>query len=260
MCICISENRQFHRKLAHNTLFWGFSTHISPFEAIDVSMANKYPRSYTSPRKIGYFYWSAVILDQLKIIYESMEGLIMKSCYFIDVFKIRNIWSWVGLGIALCNIPVRAEDPLLGEIKVIKCVGCEEGKVTLVIHDPIDVRDFDVTIMNLDYEKIVTPLPGKRVYDRGDGCFYWNETPKVTKKAAMKSPTIQEGNASIKKAGLANGKKGVSVAKAVDLADDSVAVANSIVTDSPISIPTELKQSKCIPYGRVALPKVGRQD
>jgi hypothetical protein len=94
---------------------------------------------------------------------------------------------------ALLTAPARAEDPLLGQIKVIKCVGCDPGAVNLVVHDPIDVRDFEVQIKESDYQKIVTPLAGKTVYEK-EGCFYWLDAPKSAKplkdkpKAADKKP------------------------------------------------------------------------
>ena len=84
-------------------------------------------------------------------------------------------------------LSAHAEDPLLGIIKAIKCVGCDAGKVILIVHDPIDVRDFEVSIPDGDYFKIVTPLPGKKVYDRGDGCFYWDEAPKAPRKDTSKA-------------------------------------------------------------------------
>jgi hypothetical protein len=99
--------------------------------------------------------------------------------------------SRLGLGLfcaalAACLLPARAEDPLLGRIKVIHCVGCTPGTVDLVIHDPIDVRDFQVRINESDYQKIITPLAGKTVYEK-DGCFYWFDAPKGTKKAGADS-------------------------------------------------------------------------
>lgn len=90
--------------------------------------------------------------------------------------------SPVAYGLLACLLgafsPARAEeDPLLGRIKVIQCVGCTPGSVDLIVHDPIDVRDFQVRIKESDYQKIIVPLAGKTVYDKG-GCFYWMERPK----------------------------------------------------------------------------------
>lgn len=104
-------------------------------------------------------------------------------------FKFNTLWTSLlfTFSIALLTQNVKAEDPLLGIIKAIKCVGCDSGKVTLVIHDPIDVRDFEVSIPDADYFKIVTPLPGKRVFDHGDGCFYWDVTSKAAKKDTNKA-------------------------------------------------------------------------
>jgi hypothetical protein len=72
----------------------------------------------------------------------------------------------------------RAEDPFLGIIKEIKCVGCKPGWVTLVINDPIESMDFELYLKDVDYNKIITPLPGKRIHDRDGQCFYWMEKPK----------------------------------------------------------------------------------
>lgn len=83
---------------------------------------------------------------------------------------------------ALLSLPFAAraeEDPLLGVIKGIQCVGCTAGSVDLILHDPIDVRDFQVRINESDYQKIITPLPGKTVYDK-NGCLYWFEVPKAS--------------------------------------------------------------------------------
>jgi hypothetical protein len=77
---------------------------------------------------------------------------------------------------------VRAEDPFLGQIKEIKCVNCKPGWVTLVVHDPIDTRDFELYLKDTDYNKIITPLPGKRIHDRNGECFYWMERPKAKAK------------------------------------------------------------------------------
>jgi len=165
------------------------------------------------------------------------------------------LFASVGFGIVLASHSAHAEDPLLGEIRVIKCVGCEPGKVTLVIHDPIDVRDFDVTIQDADYSKIVTPLPGKRVFDRGDGCFYWDETPKAPKKDMSKATGKEAaGKEPLKKTALKPGKK--DKVAAPDTAD----VAKENGTEAANAPEAEIKPSRCIPYVKVALPKVGKQD
>ncbi|HLP41155.1 MAG TPA: hypothetical protein VK465_06580 [Fibrobacteria bacterium] len=75
--------------------------------------------------------------------------------------------------------PARAEDPFLGQIRAIKCVGCKPGWVTLVVHDPIELRDYELYLKDTDYNKIITPLPGKRIHERPDQCFYWMEKPKA---------------------------------------------------------------------------------
>lgn len=105
------------------------------------------------------------------------------------IFKLStmSVLFLLTISLTLFAPKIHAEDPLLGIIKAIKCVGCDSGKVTLVIHDPIDVREFEVSIPEADYFKIVTPLPGKRIFDHGDGCFYWDETPKMVKKDTNKA-------------------------------------------------------------------------
>jgi hypothetical protein len=72
----------------------------------------------------------------------------------------------------------RAEDPFLGIIKEIKCVGCKPGWVTLVVNDPIESMDFELYLKDVDYNKIITPLPGKKIHDKDGQCFYWMEKPK----------------------------------------------------------------------------------
>jgi hypothetical protein len=179
----------------------------------------------------------------------------MKKVSVDQKLLMGNMLGWISIGLALAINPVRAEDPLLGEIKVIKCVGCEEGRVTLVIHDPIDVRDFDVTIPVADYGKIITPLPGKRVFDRGDGCFYWNDVPKLVKKDTAKTPALEPVKETGKKAHLAKtNKKGKTETKPIDEEAKRVEPASS----EPVV--AEGVPSKCIPYLKVALPKVGKQD
>jgi hypothetical protein len=128
------------------------------------------------------------------------------------------------------------EDPLLGQIKALQCVGCTPGSVDLVIHDPIDVRDFQVRINMDDYQKIITPLPGKTVYDK-NGCFYWFEAPKATEK----------DTGSI-------GKKGAGKATKVPAKKAPVADTAQSGSDSPAPPPSPEIQgtpSRCIPYTRV---------
>ncbi len=141
-----------------------------------------------------------------------------------------------GFALALACGAARAEDPLLGIIKAIKCVGCQPGTVTLVVHDPIDVRDFEVQIQDADYSKIVTPLPGKRVFDRA-GCFYWYDISKVEKKPA---DSIQKP--------VKNSKKNISQKSAPTIAPaDSSGKAETNDT----GIPENAKESRCLPFTRV---------
>ncbi len=169
-----------------------------------------------------------------------------------------KILGWLTVGLSLATLPARAEDPLLGEIKAIKCVGCTAGKVTLILHDPIDIVDFEVTILDADYEKIITPLPGKRVYDRGDGCFYWNEVPKLTKVAKKDSakiaPLVPVKEPSKKTELVKNGKKVKPGAK------DSVMSASSTQPMAAVAPVPEPTPSKCLPYERVPQAKLGKGD
>jgi hypothetical protein len=104
----------------------------------------------------------------------------------------------LGMGMALAwaaAMPARAADPLLGVIKAIQCKNCDPGFITLVIHDPIDLVDFEVLIPDTAYNKILTPLPGKSVLDQGGACFYWLQKPKVDTTVAgpTKPPEDPEG-------------------------------------------------------------------
>jgi hypothetical protein len=144
------------------------------------------------------------------------------------------------------SVPIRAEDPLLGNIKLIKCVGCDPGAVNLVLHDPIDVVDFEVQIKESDYQKIITPLAGKTVYDK-DGCFYWMDLPKETKPAA-KEPAKDAAGKDAAKPGLKKtGKK--------DAVTDSSKPADGLLeTSAPPATPEiEGKPSRCIPFTRIVV-------
>jgi hypothetical protein len=158
-------------------------------------------------------------------------------------------------GLALAFVPARAEDPLLGRIKMIQCVGCTPGSVDLIIHDPIDVRDFQVRINESDYQKIITPLAGKTVFDK-EGCFYWMDAPKAAPK-----PATAPADASKDKDGK-DGKGGKDAAKAAKKgakadaqaeAKKDTAAAEGLV-DAIAPPPTPEIQgtpSRCIPYTRV---------
>ncbi len=152
------------------------------------------------------------------------------------------------LALAFQARPARAEDPLLGQIKVIKCVGCDPGAVNLVVHDPIDVRDFEVQIKEADYQKIVTPLAGKTVYDK-EGCFYWMDLPKGSKPR-----TVKEGAKDTEKAKDSEKKSAKkAVKKDTSAGSDSAQSGGGMVeTSAPAAGPEpEGVPSRCIPYVRI---------
>lgn len=98
--------------------------------------------------------------------------------------SLRNRLPGILIGTALLALgTAQAEDPFLGQIKEIKCVNCTPGWVTLVVHDPIEMRDFELYLKDTDYNRIITPLPGKRIHDRNGECFYWMERPRPPKQA-----------------------------------------------------------------------------
>lgn len=135
--------------------------------------------------------------------------------------------------------PSRAEeDPLLGRIKVIQCVGCTPGSVDLIINDPIDVRDFQVRINESDYQKIITPLPGKTVYDK-NGCFYWFEAPKAP-AGAKAEPAKDKGAGKAAKTAVRKAPRGD--------ASDSAAAESATPPPSPEIQGTP---SRCVPFTRV---------
>lgn len=141
---------------------------------------------------------------------------------------------------ALLSLAVSAraeEDPLLGTIKGIQCVGCTAGSVDLIIHDPIDVRDFQVRIAESDYQKIITPLPGKTVYDK-NGCLYWFDAPK----GAIP--------------GKADAAKAKGAGKPVKDVPKPAPSADSVGADSGSPVPPPAPEiqgtpSRCLPYTRV---------
>ena len=116
----------------------------------------------------------------------------------------------------LLSIPCLAEDPYLGRIKAIKCMGCEPGWVQIVVHDPLDMRDFEIKVKVTDYNKVVSPLPGKQA------------PPPATKPAdSLAQSTIPGGNPG---------------------SDDSIFIPPPALADSggPPPVP-----SRCLPYVRV---------
>ncbi|MEO6094236.1 MAG: hypothetical protein ABIW76_00695 [Fibrobacteria bacterium] len=138
----------------------------------------------------------------------------------------------------------RAEDPLLGRIKLIKCVGCDPGAVNLVLHDPIDVVDFEVQIKEGDYQKVVTPLAGKTVYEK-NGCFYWMDRPNQAKAPGndpvKAAPGKQEDKSSSNPTGMKN-------------ADDSTKTEGRLMETSAPPVPEiEGKPSRCIPFTRIVV-------
>jgi hypothetical protein len=149
----------------------------------------------------------------------------------------RSLFLGSALAVLAATAPVRAEeDPLLGRIKMIQCVGCIAGSVDLVIHDPIDVRDFQVRINESDYQKIITPLAGKTVYDKS-GCFYWFDAPKAKTETGPAGKEKPKGKPIAKKA-----------------PDGDIVKADSTGSDSPIpaaSPETQGTPSRCIPFSRV---------
>ncbi len=196
----------------------------------------------------------------------------------------KNLLSVAIIGLAILSSPFRAqaEDPLLGVIRVVGCLGCIPNKVTLVVHDPIEIRDFNITISNSDYEKIVTPLPGKKIYDPGNGCFYWNEMPKAKKigvnapktdsvKTAPPEPSIKNGKKNKKgltkaelkaelKADLKAKKDALAANKKAQQMPDSSANKQSSSTVEPEAkndqpSEQELNHSRCIPYEKIVEAK-----
>jgi hypothetical protein len=143
------------------------------------------------------------------------------------------------------SLAAHAEDPLLGRIKVIKCVGCDPGAVNLVLHDPIDVVDFEVQIKESDYQKVVTPLAGKTVYEK-DGCFYWMDLPKPVKPAVPDPAKAAPGKDAAKPAANKTGKQAAA---------DSAKRADGLVETSaaPPAPEIEGKPSRCIPFTRIVV-------
>lgn len=143
--------------------------------------------------------------------------------------------------VLLAAAAARAEDPFLGQIKAIKCVGCKPGWVTLIIHDPIDLRDYELHLKDTDYNKIITPLPGKRIHERPDQCFYWMEKPKAP------APAKGEAAPAGAKAGSAKGAGDKAPADSVT-APDRTAGNDSLVP--PPLAENQGTPSTCIKFYR----------
>jgi len=167
--------------------------------------------------------------------------------------------AWLGI-LLMAYGAARAEDPFLGQIKEIKCVNCKPGWVTLVVHDPIDTRDFELYLKDSDYNKIITPLPGKRIHDRNGECFYWMQRPKAkagSKPASSPVPGSAPAPDASKPAGAGPGKAGkADDAKAAGkAAPDSVPPAGTLAAGEaafPAALPLEEQgtPSTCIRFYR----------
>jgi hypothetical protein len=94
--------------------------------------------------------------------------------------------AWLACLLLAAAGSARAEDPFIGQIRAIKCVNCKPGWVTLIVHDPIEMREIELHLKDTEYNKIIAPLPGKRIYEGEGQCFYWMEKPKMPKDASAK--------------------------------------------------------------------------
>lgn len=176
--------------------------------------------------------------------------------------SLRNRLPGILIGTALLALgTAQAEDPFLGQIKEIKCVNCTPGWVTLVVHDPIETRDFELYLKDTDYNKIITPLPGKRIHDRNGECFYWMERPKAPKQApagasaaGKADPKSPPKEAMVGKAGPEN-RPGKTTADAGGKAADSTSGSNVTAHDTssllpPPSLENQGTPSACIRFSR----------
>lgn len=71
-----------------------------------------------------------------------------------------------------------AEDPYLGIIKGVKCVNCVPDSISLALLDPLNGTEVELMIPAKEYNALITPLPGKRIYDKDGSCFYWVIEPR----------------------------------------------------------------------------------
>jgi hypothetical protein len=166
----------------------------------------------------------------------------------------------VPLVLGLLGRPVLAEDPFLGQIKAIKCVGCRPGWVDIVVHDPIDVRDFDIAVKDVDYYKVVSPLPGKKIHDKDGACFYWFDAPKGWKQPSPKPKPLPPAQPAPPPLPQASDSAAVAAPKDSSARGDSAAAPMAAPVDSSLVPPPALAEpegppptpSRCIPYVRPA--------
>jgi hypothetical protein len=160
--------------------------------------------------------------------------------------------AWLGI-LLISAGAARAEDPFLGQIKEIKCVNCKPGWVTLVVHDPIDTRDFELYLKDTDYNKIITPLPGKRIHDRDGQCFYWMVKPKAEAKPASGSaptgakPAQPAPGPGAKASGKPTGKADAAMTDSLLPATASAAAAET-VSMVPPPLEEQGTPSSCIRF------------
>jgi hypothetical protein len=145
--------------------------------------------------------------------------------------------AWLACSLLAAAGLARAEDPFIGQIRAIKCVNCQPGWVTLIVHDPIEMREIELHVKDADYYKIIAPLPGKRIYEGEGQCFYWMEKPKKPKEAAEKGADETGG-----KDAAAKEKQAAGTPEAKEGEEGSHV--------PPPTAEVEGTPSKCIPFHR----------
>lgn len=131
-----------------------------------------------------------------------------------------------------------AEDPLLGIVRGIKCLNCVADSVVLLVDDPIEQQEIEVTIPSRDYNKIMVPLQGKSLHTRDEGCFYWVEK--------LKNPSPLPANGPQGAATQANAAKPAKARKPGNSPESSVPGTPAPPAADSAQVTT--KESACIPF------------
>jgi hypothetical protein len=135
--------------------------------------------------------------------------------------------------IAVCSGLSLGKDPFLGTIKDLKCVNCVRDSILFTVIDPVNGGEFAINIPQEDYNALITPLPGKRVFQR-EGCFYWVK-PKPR-------PAVERSEKGVQ------GKKKAAGRKAGKAAKSAKAAKAKEPEKSAATATAEPQLSRCIPF------------
>ncbi len=156
----------------------------------------------------------------------------------------KNSLLTIALGFNLFVLagPAKAEDPLLGIVRAVKCLNCVPDSVVLLVDDPIEQKEIEVTVPSRDYNKIMVSLQGRSLHTRDEACFYWVEKLKVP-AAVTSYPTAATSDAKPTKPATP-----AKTSKSGNSADSNSPAMAALPPSDSDKAKFTTKESACIPY------------